>query len=86
MINLLPSILCNGINLTFLITRFSKMNKRSIQELKYLQDKNSIKGEIKSTFHHLKVLSEAKNYLIPDSTVLKKDRVVIPYLYQFNQQ
>ena len=39
------------INLIFLIKQFSYMNKKSRQKFKYLENKKSFYGEIKSTFH-----------------------------------
>ena len=41
-----------GINLIFLIKPFRYMTKKSRQKLKYLENKNSFWGEIKSIFDH----------------------------------
>ena len=48
------------------------MTKKSRQKLKYLQNKKSFSGKIKSIFHHFKGLSVAKNCLRSESAHLNK--------------
>ena len=47
------------------------MTKKSRQKRKYLPNKKSFCGEIKSIFHHFKELSVVKNCLRPESGPLK---------------
>ena len=55
------------INFIFLLRPFLYMTKKSKQKLKYLQNENSLLGEIKSFFIIFKGLSVAKNRLRPAS-------------------
>ena len=58
------------IKLIFLIKPFCYMTKKLRQKLKYLENENSIWGEIKAFFIILKGLSVAKNCLRPESAPL----------------
>ena len=49
---------------------FTYMTKNSIQKFKYLQNKKSFWGEIKSIFNIFKGLSIAKNCIRTESTPL----------------
>ena len=58
------------INLIFLIKLFFYMIKKSRQKSKYLKNKKSFSGKLKSIFHHFKGLSLAKNCLRPENVPL----------------
>ena len=59
------------INLIFLIKPFRYMTKNSRQNLKYLENEKSFWAEIKLIFHFFKGISDAKNYVRPESAPLK---------------
>ena len=65
---------CDIINtkvyLSFLIKQFFYMNKYSEQKCKYLKNKNSFQGKIKTFFITFKLISAAKNGLKPNSAPL----------------
>ena len=58
-------------NLIFLIKPVFFMAKKSRQNFKYLKNKKSFQGDVKSIFHHFKRLLVAKNCLRPESTPLR---------------
>ena len=58
------------INFISLIKLIFFMNKKSRQKFKYLKNKDSFKGKIKSIFHHFKGLSVVKNCLRPENAAL----------------
>ena len=65
---------CNVLNfeikLMFLIRPFTYMAKKPREKPKYLENKKSFKGEIKTFFIIFKGLSETKNCPRPDSAPL----------------